>query len=556
MGLTRRRTIFLGVLLVLIICPSSTLFAAGRSIFNVKDFGATGFKPDDARPAIQKAIDACAAVGGGEVYVPAGEYTSGTLMLRSHVRMYLEAGATLFGSTDPEDFNGKPVPSQAALFYGEGVENITIEGRGTLDGQAKYVWRLDDPYDMHDLFIRPAKLLMKSLGKPLMRDFPEGYPQRTVYPHLVYLGHCKDVRITGLSFLRSQSWTIAMYASERIVVDDVYIHTSLEEAIWCDGIDMDGCKDVRIANSTIETGDDCIIFISYNAWGPALLCENITVTNCRLSSSATAIKFSEGNAKGVRNVVIDNCVITDSSQGIIMSVSDGGFVSDVQISNVTMNLRRFDWYHVQGIQGGAITFAMLTQNQWENKPAQKGERPPGVIRNIAIRNVIAHSKGSSNIDGHLESPIAGLTLENIKIFLSTDPAAPYDVAVNALRISNATDLKLKGIEIHWDKPALDRWQSALEFKNVQGVLLDDFTGRQAWVDSEYPAVAFDDVSDAAIRNSKAADGTGVFLKVSGSKSSNLCLFGNDLRKAKLQYQVAPEAKTVKVTSMQNLVAPK
>lgn len=374
MNQRRRRTICFGIFLLMMMCHGPSLFARGASIFNVRDFGATGVKADDARPAIQKAIDACAAAGGGEVYVPAGEYTSGTLKLRSHVRIYLEAGATLFGSTDPKAFNGEPIPSQAALFYGEGVRNISIEGRGTVDGQAKYVWRLDDPDDMHDLFIRPAKLLMKSLGKSLMRDFPEGYPQRTVYPHLVYLGHCKDVRITGLSFLHSQSWTIAMYASERVVVDGVYIHTSLEEAIWCDGIDMDGCQDIRIANSTIETGDDCIIFISYNAWGPALPCENITVTNCRLSSSAPAIKFSEANVKGVRNVVIDNCVITDSSQGIIFSVSDGGFVSDVQISNVTINLRRFDWYHVQGIQGGAITFAMLRQSDWEANRPPKGNQ--------------------------------------------------------------------------------------------------------------------------------------------------------------------------------------
>jgi hypothetical protein len=125
-----------------------------------------------------------------------------------------------------------------------------------------------------------------------------------------------------------------------------------------------------------------------------------------------------------------------------------------------------------------------------------------------------------------------------------------------MRISNATNLKLKGIDVQWDKPALDKWQSALELNNVQRVVLDDFTGRQAWADSEYPALAFENVSDALIRHSAAADGTGLFLKVSGSKSSNLCLFGNDLRKAKSSYQLAPEAKAAKVISLQNLVAVK
>jgi hypothetical protein len=536
-----------GLLLSMISGCGVNLCAGSITIFNVKDYGATGLKSDDARPAIQKAIDACAAAGGGEVYVPPGEYTSGMLKLHSHMRFYIEAGATLYGSDEPKDFSDAPTPFQSALFYGEGLENITIEGRGTVDGQAKFIWLQDD---IDDVFIRAAKDLMKATGKSLMRTFPEGYPTRKVYPHLVYLGNCKDVRITGISFIRSQSWTFLLHACERVVVDGVYIHTSLEEAIWCDGIDMDGCKDVRIANSSIETGDDCIVFVSISTFGPARPCENITVTNCRLSSSANAIKCSEGNEKGVRNVVIDNCVITDSSQGIVICVTDGGFVSDVQISNLTISLRRFEWYH---LQGGAISFIMKRRSEWAGTPVAKGEPIPGVIRNIAIRNVIAHCTGSSNIDGHPESPIEGLTLENIKLFMSTDSTAPYDMAVHAMRITNATNLKLKGIEVEWEKPQLDKWQSALDLENVQGVELDDFTGRQAWPDRDFPAVAFEDVSDAVIRNFKAVEGTGIFVRVSGKKSGEVSLVGNDLRKAKIAYQIAPDAPGAKVTALDNLM---
>jgi len=252
-------------------------------------------------------------------------------------------------------------------------------------------------------------------------------------------------------------------------------------------------------------------------------------------------------------VVIDNCVITDSSQGIVICVTDGGFVSDLQISNVTINLRRFGWYH---LQGGAISFIMKRRSEWEGTPVAKGEPAPGVIRNIAIRNVIAHCTGPSNIDGHPESPIDGLTLENIKLIISTDPAAPYDMTVHGMRITNATNLKLKGIEVQWDKPALDQWQSALDLENVQGVELDDFVGRQAWPDRNFPAVEFNDVSDAMIRDSKAAEGTGTFLGVRGKKSGEICLLGNDLRKAKVAYKVAPESAAARVTEMQNLLPPK
>ena len=147
------------------------------------------------------------------------------------------------------------------------MDNITIEGRGTVDGQATYMWQANGDFD--DALIRENMLLAKALGKPLMRSFPAGFPTEQMYPHLVLLLRCKDVRIAGLSFVRSRSWTINPYACERLTIDGVYIQSSLKEAVWADGIDPDGCKDVRIANSTIETGDDAIVLWSSNIYGPA-----------------------------------------------------------------------------------------------------------------------------------------------------------------------------------------------------------------------------------------------------------------------------------------------
>src|SRR5436305_12602190 len=106
--------------------------------FNVRDYGASGRKVEDARPAIQKAMEAAAAAGGGTVYLPPGEYTSGTIHLRSHVRLLVDSGATLFASKNGREFD------KGALLYGEDLENITVEGRGTIDGQAEYEWRLNN----------------------------------------------------------------------------------------------------------------------------------------------------------------------------------------------------------------------------------------------------------------------------------------------------------------------------------------------------------------------------------------------------------------------------
>src|SRR5580700_9022760 len=95
-----------------------------RPDFNVKDYGATGIKSDNARPALQQAIDACGKAGGGTVYFGPGEYTTGQLHLRSGVRLYLEAGATLFASLDGCQFDPPP---KSALLIGEDLHDIALE---------------------------------------------------------------------------------------------------------------------------------------------------------------------------------------------------------------------------------------------------------------------------------------------------------------------------------------------------------------------------------------------------------------------------------------------
>src|SRR5215475_8345579 len=164
----------------------SVASAAAQRIFDVRDFGATGRKADDARPAIQKAIDACGKVGGGRVYIPPGEYTSGQLHLRSGVRLYLEASATIYATLDGSQYDDA---KKAALIYGENLHDIALEGAGTLDGQASYEWHLNT---ITDHYILPNQRQMEAAGKPLLRSFPVSFGKETVYPRMVLLLRCTD----------------------------------------------------------------------------------------------------------------------------------------------------------------------------------------------------------------------------------------------------------------------------------------------------------------------------------------------------------------------------
>src|SRR5215831_867746 len=387
----------LGVLvacaLAMAVVPRS---ATSQRVFNVRDYGATGRKNDDARPALQKAIDACGKAGGGQVYIPPGEYTSAQLHLRSGVRLYVEAGATIYATLDSRQYDDA---KKAALIYGEDLHDIALEGAGTLDGQASYEWHLNT---ITDHYILPNQRQMEAAGKPLMRSFPVSYGKETVYPRMVLLLRCTDVRIAGLKFLRSRSWTINPYACRRLVIDGVYIYSSQKEAVWADGIDPDGCQDVHISNSTIETGDDAIVFYSSGIWGPALPTENVTVTNCRLSSSSSALKFCDGNRNAVRRVAVDNVVITNSNRGLAFMVFDGGVVEDVVISNVTIETHRFDWFWWG--DGDPIHFNIKRRSEIDGVK-REGERRAGIIRNVTLRNILAHGEGTSFIEGHPDSPL-------------------------------------------------------------------------------------------------------------------------------------------------------
>jgi hypothetical protein len=524
---------FLALLLPLMLAGCSSAPAA-EATFNVKDYGGSGRKSDDARPAIQKAIDAAGGAGGGTVYLPPGEYTSGTLHLRGHVRLLIDSGATLFASLDGKAFD------KAALLYGEGVDNITIEGRGTVDGQASYNWQPNGDFD--DALIRENMLLARdlanSLGKPLMRSFPAGFGKERMYPHLVLLLHCKDVRIAGLSFVRSRSWTINPYACERLTIDGVYIQSSLKEAVWADGIDPDGCKDVRISNSTIETGDDAIVLWSSNIYGPPLPCENITVTNCRLSSASSALKFCDGNMNCIRHVTVDNTVIRDSNRGIAFMVFDGGYVSDVVLSNLTIECRRHDWFWWG--DGDPIHFNIKRRSEVDG--VSHGPEPPaGSIRNVLIQNVVAHGQGTSMLHGHPDSWLDGVSLDNVKLFVSNDPESPLQKTVDAVQVRWARNLRLTDVEVIWDKPSSAKWQSALRVEDAQHLELVGFGAKPAG--SGAAAVAFTDVDGATIRDSNAATGTDLFLDIAGGKSRGIRLFCNDLSGAKVPYRVGAGARS-------------
>jgi hypothetical protein len=459
--------------------------------FNVLEYGVTGKRADDARPGIQRAVDACAEAGGGMVYLPPGEYTSGMIRLQSHVRFHVEAGATLYASKNRADYDGER-DERIALLYAEDAQNVTLEGRGTVNGQAEYEWRLPD--DRDPLNRENLDEFVKSGKQPL-----RAFPRRNNWGRLVLLLRCIDVRIEGLSFMRAPAGAICACACGRLAIDGAYIRSSLKEAVAAGGIDADGCGDVRVSNCTIETGDDALSLSSSSQWGPALPCENVTVTNCRLSSASSAVSIGGRNSNRVRGALIDNCVITDSNRGIAITTFDGGAVSDLIVSNCIIDCRRFDWFW----PGDGDPLHVMSRQRRGAPGAEPGrvEPPAGAIRNVQLRNIIAHGKSRCLLQGHPEQWLSGVHMDGVQLFLSVDPKADYNKEGSGFTIRHARDIELHNVAAILEGPGSPKWRSPLSFEDAEDVLVEGFRGRLV-PDSMEPAISLKNVTGAVIRNSR------------------------------------------------------
>jgi polygalacturonase len=254
--------------------------------------------------AIQAAIDACAAAGGGVVYFPPGRYHSGGLILKSHVHLYLEAGATLLGSVHLEDYP-KTIPkirsytdnyTERSLIYGEELDNVGLHGPGTIDGRG-------------GAFKGPYK----------------------VRPYLIRLVSCRNVAVTELTIRDSPMWVQHYLACDDVLIHGITVHSRANANN--DGIDIDCCQRVVISDSNISSGDDAIVLKSTSS-RPT---RNVAITNCVLSSHCNAFKLGTESNGGFEDITLSNCTMYDTRlSGLAIEMVDGGLLDGVNISNITM----------------------------------------------------------------------------------------------------------------------------------------------------------------------------------------------------------------------------
>ena len=354
-------------------CPGG----GAKAVLDVRAFGAIGDGKTKDTAAFQRALDACAFAGGGEVVVPPGNYLIGSIQLASRTTLRIEKDATLTGSPDPDDYplmdvrwEGRWRQGHRALICANHADHIALVGQGVITG---------DP----------------AIG--FLRN-PRG-------PAIFEPIDCKDVRIENLSITYVRMWTIHLTYCEDVLARNLNIRTGRTRANG-DGIDIDSCKNVRVEKCDIDAGDDAIAVKSGRGMEAVRIgrpTENVTVTDSSLGSSFAGIGFGTEMSGGIRNVRIERCKFPRGSNALFFKsrIGRGGFMEDITAKDLDADATTF------------IGIDLL------NKGVQDSEPVPGAesfacVKGIKISNVVVHCTNlvaGANVP--VEKPIDGFSLSNV-----------------------------------------------------------------------------------------------------------------------------------------------
>lgn len=367
--------------------------------FNVKDHGAVGNGETEDTKAVQSAIDACTRAGGGRVYAPPGLYMIGSIELKDNVELHLERGATFRAIYDSENF--RPVsPAEnplTALVFARDAANIAISGGGTIDGQGPRYWRkLDKP--------RSGRKDVDEVGA--IQFWYEHINDIRKPNRILAFLRCRQLKISDISLTGSTEWTCHLIGSRDVKIHRIDIKNPLYGPNT-DGIDVDSSSDVLISDCTIETGDDAVVLKTKNIFDINKPIRNVCATNNRFITGCNGYKIGTETENDVENITFSNSTIYNPADslltercisGIAIETVDGGNVSNVSCSNITMINSRTPLF----IRLGARLRGKATA--------------AGSLRGVALSNIIAtgatHPSVISGIPGHL---IEDVQIANMQI---------------------------------------------------------------------------------------------------------------------------------------------
>lgn len=389
-----------------------------EAFFDVRKYGAAGDGKTVDTPAVNRAIEAVAGAGGGTLVFPAGTYVCFTIRLKSKVEIYLSQGCVIVAADSPQvgettgyrggtyDAAESNAPWEAyqdyghnhwrnSLFYGEGLDGISIVGPGLIWGRG--------------LSHGGKPGTIRGAGNKAFTAEQAGVGNKAIA-----LKNCRNVLLRDFSVLKGGHFALLATGVDNLTIDNVLVDTDR------DGFDIDCCRNVRVSNCTVNSPwDDAICPKSSYALGEARSTDNVTIANCFVSGmyelgsvlAGTWKKYGPGDGVwgngrikcgtesngGFRNIAITNCVCEDS-RGISLETSDGAYVEDIAISNITMR--------------GTLDAPLFLRLNARNRGPKETMRA-GTLRRVVIANVVSHD--SAAVTASILSGIPENAIEDVKV---------------------------------------------------------------------------------------------------------------------------------------------
>ncbi|HEV3196395.1 MAG TPA: glycosyl hydrolase family 28 protein [Bryobacteraceae bacterium] len=502
----------------------------GARIYNVRDFGAKGDGQTLDTAAVQAAIDACTRDKGGTVIVPAGDFIVGTMELKSNVTLHVSPAGRLLGSGKPEHYNaGKGVPpgnGNVVLLYAVDADNVTIEGRGAIDGQGNrfYTGKGDNT------------------GPGGNRA--EGYVAR---PHLAIFYRCRNLLVRDVFFTRSAYHCMRILECRHVHLDGLRIHNRVN--LNNDGFHINSSQYVNIANCNITCQDDACALFGSNKF--------VTVTNCTFSTRWSIFRFGGGEAE---NITVSNCVIYDTyGCAIKMRCGAGSRIENVAFSNLIMN-------NVTGpiSVGLDSTSRRPAQTAPGPAPAPANPRTKGIVRNLMFNGIRAtvvsegrqfadmpfknnfrpgETRTCITLNGVGDEFLEGITLNDIHVTYggggTAEEAARRDVPKMAgeyfelgtlpaygMYARGVRGLSMSNVRFEVATPDL---RPAMVFDRVEDASVTGFSA-QGNANAE-SLLRFNDSRDVLLAGCRVLTPAAVFLQVEGAGSEGIVVDGGDLSRA-------------------------
>lgn len=407
----------------------------------ITKYGAVADGKTLATDAFRKAIEDCSRKGGGRVVVPAGEFLTGAIHLKSNVNLYVQKGATIKFSMNPKDYlpvvhtrwEGMELMHLSPFIYAYEQTNIAVTGEGTLDGQGKsFFWKWHgnpryggNPDIISQKAARARLYEMMDKGVPVAERIFGG---ETDYlrPQFIQPYKCKNVLIEGVKIVDSPMWEIHPVLCENVTVRRVHISSHGPNN---DGCDPESCKDVLIEDCFFDTGDDCIAIKSgRNDDGRRINAptENVIVRGCTMKDGHGGITVGSEISGGVRNVFGENCRMDspnlDHALRVKNNASRGGYLENFYFRNITI---------------GQVAHAIITID-FNYEEGAKGKYTPVMKNFVADRIKSGRSDYVMDAQGFENAPIVGIQIKN----------STFENVAKGIMAANLKDTKIENVTVN------------------------------------------------------------------------------------------------------------